>query len=105
MGYPGCKPIGTDPPIVTWAPVVTKSPTGCEDKEKLCPEWAKVGLCTNSKYERYMKVYCKKSCNQCGITCKDLKRECSFWGAQGLCKQQQFMAIMKRDCPKTCNAC
>lgn len=39
-------------------------PVVCQDKHKYCAGWARTtGTCT--RYERYMSIYCKKSCGKC----------------------------------------
>ena len=43
----------------------------CKDDDtywgEYCEKWAKDGNCNHPSYEKYMKKFCKKSCNLCKI--------------------------------------
>merc|ERR1711957_1084987 len=47
-------------------PAVGVHQAACIDYKSACGSWASKGYClSSSKYQRYMKSNCKKSCNNC----------------------------------------
>merc|ERR1711962_1654549 len=80
----------------------------CDDSKKYagrCKSWANHGECTKS--QKFMKKYCKKSCDLCTVKhCDDSKKysfKCPTWANFGEChKRPNFM---KKYCKKSCNLC
>lgn len=75
---------------------------GCQDTYYSgCPKWAAAGDCKSN--EKWMKDFCKKSCNSCPISCLDSDvTNCPRWAIQGECDTNPWM---KDNCKKSCGVC
>ncbi|XP_046857487.1 protein Red-like [Xenia sp. Carnegie-2017] len=71
----------------------------CQDENKNCPGWAKLGEC--QKNPLWMQVYCKKSCDVCSCSNNDIK--CYQWAKTGECEKNSEW--MKQNCMKSCELC
>ncbi|XP_035705615.1 zinc metalloproteinase nas-4 isoform X2 [Folsomia candida] len=76
------------------------SSTGCQDNGEHCKYWSEHDECERNP--KYMKVYCRKSCNFCG-DCHDSNRHCNYWASIGECTKNP--SYMKSNCKKACKTC
>ncbi|XP_069195161.1 zinc metalloproteinase nas-15 [Procambarus clarkii] len=87
--------------VVTVSPILPPSPDNCEDNNKYCGTWAKIGEC--GKNPTWMHVNCKKSCKKCGAECSDNNEHCTFWAQKNECvTNPSYMSLF---CKKSCGVC
>jgi hypothetical protein len=96
---------------------------GCEDKNVDCAERSEdpfaMGTCMKTKCEEwtsegecdtnvnYMDVFCRKSCDRCGVlpdtSCRDQDERCAGWATEGECTANP--AYMEQKCADSCGLC
>ncbi|CAG7731659.1 unnamed protein product [Allacma fusca] len=82
----------------------TTNPTGtnaCEDNHKYCNEWSNRGQCTQNS--AWMRINCRRSCDNCDTPCSDQNTYCSSWAAKGECSRNPDYMIVY--CPRSCGQC
>jgi len=72
-------------------------PPPCEDKITYCAE--SKDRCSS---ERWMNLYCRKTCAFCTANCKDERKDCKDWKKQKKCNTE---AWLKTSCRRTCGFC
>lgn len=93
--------------------IVKQRLSPCVNTFKACHGWSRLGYCSSNSKERFMREYCRKSCNLCAsidpdyltekcldndILCEDLK-------ARGYCELEDRKTYMAFNCKRTCNLC
>uniref|UniRef100_A0A914DL40 Zinc metalloproteinase n=1 Tax=Acrobeloides nanus TaxID=290746 RepID=A0A914DL40_9BILA len=125
---------GSSNPTTSFPLIPTTQPSSCADNDINCSYWANTGYCTDSTYQPYMALNCKKSCNICSIMaattktstttttarppttqrpttttsrppCNDKDANCAYWYSVGYCTDPTYQASMVYYCPKMCNLC
>jgi len=105
-------------------PEANGEPRECEDRHKLCGQWAKLGGCTlesehilskldkkapvakvsNKEMFDFMQVTCPRTCGWCGDKgCVDEHPQCGEWTYQLLCHEQA--SFMSHTCRESCGVC
>ena len=88
---------------------------GCTDGYDLCPVLAKNQLC-NARVSTWVKVNCKKSCNNCPTPPKPQKPKCKYhrnatpsncssWKNSGFCNSSNSYYKWMKDHCSICNLC
>jgi len=81
---------------------------GCKDTypaANRCPYWARLGYCTHTTFGKWMKIYCRHSCNACK-PCYDLSSYCATYVQRKYCILPNYFAIYgSYYCPASCGMC
>lgn len=80
---------------------------GCKDiypDATRCQGWARAGYCSNRRYSSWMKLYCRKSCNNCK-SCFDNNSYCSSYRRNGYCTRPSNFAYYQAYCAVSCGTC
>ncbi|XP_068693880.1 uncharacterized protein [Montipora foliosa] len=85
----------------------------CVDTFKGCYGWSRLGYCSSNWKGRFMRDYCKRSCNLCvpidpeytGEKCLDNDISCESLKREGYCEKEEYKNHMEFNCKRTCNLC
>ena len=93
-------------------PRLRRNAVECTDQSDRCPSWSVAGYCTHSRYEAFMQVNCKKSCNLCPgycstTLCKEGEGDCGMdsecEGALVCGHMNCANSTLQQCCTQTCN--